>query len=557
MPYTVTYTNSTTIIRSQFPEGADQAMIIAYSSGGGSTNLFGSKVSVLLSNLNNYTGNLQINVGNTATKSSDVRINNFGNLCHERIIVAGAASNLGTVLTGGNTTGCGGYISYNGTAITNNTTFSAQGLLSFSGLFSPGFDLGAPTVYSYNGQPGSNDGSSIGGRGGHGRSGAFGGGAGGGGGGGGAGSGDFGGEGGTPGSGGSGGNNGSNGANGTNGAMGLVSDGTVLNLGGPGGNAGLGVLLGGLGGLAGNTTFKGGDGWCGGGGGGAQGTITSSPEQVGGCGGGSSFVMTSYTITGSITNTITTSSITFERGTEQTSGNVTIIWYINEFVDIYSTAIWNSYVGNTSSLSYNLMNDIIFNNNFGGNLYLKENSVFDGRENTIYIKNVNNLTGLFNIINGDSNTRIRDLTLYCYNCSLADYNSFLIEGGISSRTGNCIINNCKIILKNTTIGNACSGFVSGCSGNIQINNSYITGFLQSNGSGAIIGTKVSNVFIYNSYSVGEMPYNNTGRICGNINTIDVIRDTYSVGLGISPLFLSNSSVQNNRNTYIAYLDELL
>jgi hypothetical protein len=554
--YSVTYTApQTTILRSQFPE-AKHAKFILSGCGDGivfESNIsgpFGAKVSAFVSNIYLYTGNLQINVGQVAGNASDVRINSYGNLPHERIIVAGGSgTQSGSVSSdiNGNTYQDGGYLSYFGNPINDDTQFYAYNLLSYSGLYSEGLSSLFLFFSNKDGESGTYDefqGMPFfgGGRGGDGYSGSLIPGLGGGGGGGATDDPEL-----PGGAGGIGGSIGPNFIDGENGGTFFNANTLVTCFGGTGGLGGGDILSGGMGGSYYdiNLPGKGGDGWCGGGGAGTGGQDVNG-YATGGSGmngGGSSFVVTAYQ-TDTTTNPFTTSEITFERGNYQTMGYVTIIWYL---IDITSPEVWNTYVGNLFAFNYKLTKDIIFNNNFGGNITLQANCIFNGQRNTIYLKNVNNFTGLFNLKNADNTTLIKDLTLYCFNTNLLDNNSFFSEGLIN---GNCIIDNCKIILKNTTMGNNCGGFTTQGSQNITINNSFIRGRITGTNSGGIAGNNIANLNINNCRVIGVVS-NDSGRLVGNNSTINNINDTYSVGYGPNNLVLNNTIINNSENIYFA------
>jgi hypothetical protein len=291
-------------------------------------------------------------------------------------------------------------------------------------------------------------------------------------------------------------------------------------------------------GIGGSLHAPGGSGFCGGGGGGYS---LSSPIGGGG-GGGSSFSFFPATFESANNSNIATGSITIE-----------FIYYTL----INSIADWNSFV-NTNDLEYNLTGDIIFDANFIGNLLIGSGKLFDGYNNTIYLNNINNFNGLFNLNSGDITTTIKNLKIIISNVSLNDNKGYLVEGSQNgSITANGTIENIKIVCENNNMGNNCGGLVGASAQNIIIKNSFISSKISGNisgnisgiNSGGFIGNNCSNVSIYNSYVRGNLTAT-TGGLVGNNSTITNIKDSYFIGnSNNNGITLSGSTILNKNNVY--------
>jgi hypothetical protein len=241
-----------------------------------------------------------------------------------------------------------------------------------------------------------------------------------------------------------------------------------------------------------------------------------------------------------------------------TTGDLILIQqqYIST-INISSIVDWNNYVGNTVSKDVNLLNDIVFDSNFAGNLILKNNNTFDGFDNTIYLTNINNFTGLFNLNETNMNTTIKNLTIYATNVILDDYCGYLCEGSSDgSISSNGTFDNIKLIIKNSVMGNNCGGLVGSFGRDIQITNSFVTGEIDGLNSGGFVGNNCSNVNIYNCYIIGNVN-NQAGSLVGNNSTINNINDSYFVGREASQLILSGSTIVNSDNVYSAIIDDLI
>ena len=150
--------------------------------------------------------------------------------------------------------------------------------------------------------------------------------------------------------------------------------------------------------------------------------------------------------------------------------------------EITSITDWNNLVGNLTSQSYSLMNDLIFNNSFGGNIYLKAGKEFNGKNNTIFLNNLSNFNGLFNLHSGDINTTIKNLRVVASNVELTTNNGFFSQGSSDgSVTANGNVFSSKLVFKNSTMNDGCGGFIGASSQNIIIGNLIPagTGYLTS------------------------------------------------------------------------------
>jgi hypothetical protein len=213
---------------------------------------------------------------------------------------------------------------------------------------------------------------------------------------------------------------------------------------------------------------------------------------------------------------------------------------------ISNIADWTSYVGDNTARDYILSNDIYFNSFFPGNLFIKNNSIFDGKNNSIYLKNINNFSGLFNL-----NGIIKNMKVFIKNVTLNDFNGFLAEGsGDNSKIYSGTIENVFIILKDTIMGNNCGGLIGSCGNNVTIKLSYVNGVINGFNSGGLVGNNCSNINIYNSYVIGKTN-NNVGCLIGNNNLIDTVKNTYHAGISTNNLILSGSIINKRTNLYRA------
>jgi hypothetical protein len=226
-------------------------------------------------------------------------------------------------------------------------------------------------------------------------------------------------------------------------------------------------------------------------------------------------------------------------------------------INISSIVDWNNYVGNAVSKNVTLLNDLVFDSNFGGNLILKNNNTFDGFENTIYLTNLNNFKGLFNLNETNMNTNIKNLTIYAANVILNDNCGYLCEGSSDgSILSNGTFDNIKLIVKNSVMGNNCGGLVGSFGRNIKITNSFIRGEIDGLNSGGFVGNNCSNATISSSYMIGTVN-NQAASLVGNNSTINNINDSYFVGREASQLILSGSTIVNSDNVYSAIIDDLI
>jgi hypothetical protein len=202
------------------------------------------------------------------------------------------------------------------------------------------------------------------------------------------------------------------------------------------------------------------------------------------------------------------------------------------------------------------MNDLIFNNSFGGNLYLKDGKYFDGRNNTIFLNNLSTFSGLFNLHFGNIDTNIKNLRVVASNVTLTDNNGFLSQGSLNgSITGNGNLFSSKLVFKNTTMGNNCGGFIGASSRNIIIGNSYVNGSVTGINSGGLIGNNCSNATITSAYVIGRID-SNSGGLVGNNSTIRSITNSFCAGLNTS-ITLSGTTITSQDNVYTANLKKLL
>jgi hypothetical protein len=343
--------------------------------------------------------------------------------------------------------------------------------------------------------------------------------------GGGGGGGGYGGGGGGGGTGGAGGSNGADGSNGSYNGFGNGGEGGkgVVN-GGTGGN-------GGTGNDGGRTGGRGGDGFCGGGGGGG-----GLYNAGGGGGGGSSFSFFQATFIPTENRNVSIGSITIE--------------FIESLSDnIYTVAQWNTFSTSRSIKNYNLLSDLYFDSNFAGNLLISSGKLFDGYNNTIYLNNISNFNGLFDLNTGNIDTNIINLKIIISNVSLNDNKGYLIEGSNDgSITSNGTIENVKLICYNNNMGDNCGGLVGASAKDIIIKNSYVSGNINGINSGGFVGNNCSNVSIYNSYITGSLA-NIAGCFVGNNSNISNIKDSYFIGDNNNGITLSGTTIFNKNNVY--------
>jgi hypothetical protein len=241
-------------------------------------------------------------------------------------------------------------------------------------------------------------------------------------------------------------------------------------------------------------------------------------------------------------------------GTGYVSSNNSINYEIK--VGISNITNWNTYIGNVISTDYDLLNNIIFDNNFNANLNLFGGDIFDGKNNTIFLNNLSSFNGLFNLHNGNTSSTIKNLKIVTSNISINDNKGILINGSNNGTiVSNCYIENVKLVSKNTTMGNNCGGLVGAYGRNITTRNCYVNGIINGTNSGGLIGNNCSNASIYNSYVIGTINAN-SGGICGNNSTIQNIQNTYCGGINPS-ISLSNTSIINQVNTYTFTLSKML
>jgi hypothetical protein len=480
----------------------------------------GARVNTIIprSSINSYS-DLYLSISSSLSQASFLAIgttNTFTNL----IAVSGAGGQAGGPRNGyaGGLGGNGGYFRPQGNLISGISGFTvgSSGYVSGGqhGGYGDGWAPEDPTPFNGSATSG-----------GVGQGGGYNGGGGGGGG--------YGGGGAGGGNAGSGGSNGANGNNGSNNGY------------GNGGTGGLGVASGGTGGSGGvksggGTGGRGGNGFSGGGGGGS-GHINSG----GGGGGGSSFSFFEATFESANNRNTATGAITIQ-----------FVLQTDFEVNINNTSDWQSYISSSTNNNYYLYSDLIFNNSFAGNLYLRAGKLFDGRNNTIFLNNLSTFSGLFNLHSGNVDTFISNLRVVASNVSLTDNNGFYSQGSSNgSITANGNIYSCKVIFKNSVMGNNCGGFIGASSKNIIIGNSYVNGTIYGINSGGLIGNNSSNAIIRRSYVIGNIQ-SSSGGLVGNNSTITYITDSYCAGFNTS-ITLSGTTITSQDNVYTANLKKLL
>jgi hypothetical protein len=224
---------------------------------------------------------------------------------------------------------------------------------------------------------------------------------------------------------------------------------------------------------------------------------------------------------------------------------------IQSGVNIANISDWIQYIGDTTQQDYHLISDIFFYSSFPGNLSIQPFSTFDGKNNCIYLKNINSFNGLFNLNNCNINSKIKNLRVMAKNVNLNDFNGFLAEGSNNgSKIANGTIENVKVNLKEFNMGNNCGGLIGSYGNNIIIRKSYVSGETNGLNSGGLVGNNCSNINIYNSYVIGKTN-NNVGCLIGNNNLIDTVKNTYHAGISTNNLILSGSIINNQTNLYRA------
>jgi hypothetical protein len=220
-----------------------------------------------------------------------------------------------------------------------------------------------------------------------------------------------------------------------------------------------------------------------------------------------------------------------------------------DVINIASVSDWIQYIGDTTQQDYNLISDIFFNSSFPGNLSIQPFSTFDGKNNCIYLKNINSFNGLFNLNNSNINSKIKNLRVMAKNVNLNNFNGILAEGSNNgSKIANGTIENVKVNLKEFNMGNNCGGLIGSYGNNIIIRKSYVSGETNGLNSGGLVGNNCSNISIYNSYVINNTN-NNTGSLIGNDNLVNVIKNTYHAGISTNNLILSGSVINNQTNIY--------
>ena len=210
-------------------------------------------------------------------------------------------------------------------------------------------------------------------------------------------------------------------------------------------------------------------------------------------------------------------------------------------INIGNTTLWATYVGNTTSQNYILTSSLTFNNTISGNLQLQSGRIFDGQNNKIYLTDINNFNGLFNLNSGNTTTTIQNLKIICSNVTISNNKGIVVDGSIDrSIVSNGILSNVEVFFRNGSFGSNCGGLVGASARNITLQTcSFDTGLngsinptngggLIGGNSGNITGVTNSNIDIYNSWVRGTIG-TTSGGLVGNTSNIRLIQDSYHLG----------------------------
>jgi hypothetical protein len=224
--------------------------------------------------------------------------------------------------------------------------------------------------------------------------------------------------------------------------------------------------------------------------------------------------------------------------------------------NISSLANWNSYVGTQLPRNYILTNDLVFNNNISGNLYLMAGKSFNGNFKRITVSNINSLQGLFNLHSGNINTMISNLTVVCSNVIVQDFKGIVVDGSDNaSILANGTIQNVTVIFRNSLLGNFAGGIIGCSSRNISLLNSVfdasLSGLINSTQGGCLIGANsgVGSNLTINNCRVNAKTGINVGCFVGNNSRITSITNSIYLGSSLNPfgISLGNTTIISQSN----------